>query len=445
MSRVQSKELPIFCEALQGDTFFVTTIMIHGHSRCYGSKRMDTCSEETAKKQFRTLMKRQMIKEEAMRRAEERRSAILDQQEETEYRLMEHEAKKERYLDFKRELDGLRSKNKEINVERQRRREEHERESIADSVKKKDEKIDQLNAERQRMWELRRAAQAEAYKAREAVKTEILRQRIASAFDSKKLESKLENLMKSDMFSAKIITSSSCAPQGMGSLQGRGERPVAPPPPAMAPQGEPPPPENDTDLPEKLPQIEVVGDELWFSHVPTRRSLRERVIAAHAAQKILVASPATEIKRICPGPGRILGAGAVLRLGGSLLGGYGEDSEHQHALIMRQVTWAPGLALGLSGAAVAAREPRKFEEVIAESGLEDWSVKDYEAMRDDVPRTSKFEAAIQRRLKQQPQATVLDIGTGPFALLAVIAAKAGAKKVYAIEKTLELGQLVKAS
>ena len=31
-------------------------------------------------------------------------------------------------------------------------------------------------------------------------------------------------------------------------------------------------------------------------------------------------------------------------------------------------------------------------------------VKDYEAMRDDVPRTSKFQAAIQRRLKQQPQA-----------------------------------------
>jgi hypothetical protein len=34
------------------------------------------------------------------------------------------------------------------------------------------------------------------------------------------------------------------------------------------------------------------------------------------------------------------------------------------------------------------------------------------------------------------QASVLDIGKGPFALLAVIAAKAGAKKVYAIEKTL---------
>eukprot|EP00434_Breviolum_minutum_P003712 symbB.v1.2.003267.t1/scaffold117.1/size318901/6 len=90
-----------------------------------------------------------------------------------------------------------------------------------------------------------------------------------------------------------------------------------------------------------------------------------------------------------------------------------------------------------------ARAPRSFEEVIAESGLEDWSVKDYEAMRDDVPRTSKFEAAIRRRLAQQPQATVLDIGTGPFALLAVIAAKAGAKKVYAIEKNPEAAAMAK--
>ena len=39
------------------------------------------------------------------------------------------------------------------------------------------------------------------------------------------------------------------------------------------------------------------------------------------------------------------------------------------------VTWAP-LGAGLSGAAVTAvaREPRRFQEVIAESGLEDWSV-----------------------------------------------------------------------
>ncbi|CAJ1453215.1 unnamed protein product [Effrenium voratum] len=175
-------------------------------------QQMAQRQEETAKKQFRTLMKRQMIKEEAMRKAEDRRMAILDQQEETEYRLMEHEAKKERYLDFKRELDGLRGKNKEINVERQRRREEAEREAIADSVKKKDEKIDHLNHERQRMWDLRRAAQAEAYKAREMVKSEILKQRIDSKFDSKKLESKLESLMKSEAFSAKILQTSHSTP-----------------------------------------------------------------------------------------------------------------------------------------------------------------------------------------------------------------------------------------
>jgi len=63
---------------------------------------------------------------------------------------------------------------------------------------------------------------------------------------------------------------------------------------------------------------------VWFADLSFRRSLREAVVAAHAAQKILVGAPADEIKRICPGGGRILGAGGVLRLGGSTLGGYGE-------------------------------------------------------------------------------------------------------------------------
>ncbi|CAJ1399276.1 unnamed protein product [Effrenium voratum] len=165
--------------------------------------------EENAKKSFQTMMRRRIIADEASRKAEERRNSILDQQEETEYRLMEHDAKKERYLDFKRELDGLRAKNKDINVERQRRREQAEREAIAEAVKKKDEKIDHLNVERHRMWELRRAAQAEAYKARELVKDEILKQRIESKFDSKRLENKLGSLMQSDLFSAKILQSSS--------------------------------------------------------------------------------------------------------------------------------------------------------------------------------------------------------------------------------------------
>merc|ERR1712187_990914 len=84
--------------------------------------------EEGAKRSFQLMMRRKVIQEEATRRAEERRTEIVEHQEAIEYRLLEHEQKKERYLDFKKELDGLRSRNKEINVERQRRREESMRE-----------------------------------------------------------------------------------------------------------------------------------------------------------------------------------------------------------------------------------------------------------------------------------------------------------------------------
>merc|ERR1712039_52450 len=99
--------------------------------------------EESAKKSFQTMMKRKVIAEEAARRSEDRRAAIMEHQEDVEMRLLEHEQKKERYLDFKRELDGLRSRNKE----------------------------------RQRLWNLRRYQQSEAYRAREQVKNEIMRQR----------------------------------------------------------------------------------------------------------------------------------------------------------------------------------------------------------------------------------------------------------------------------
>merc|ERR1719208_35894 len=104
------------------------------------------------------MMRRKCIQEEAGRRAEDRRNAILETQEETELRLLEHEQKKERYLDFKRELDGLRAKNKEINVERQRRKEEAHREKVAEEVRRKDEKTDCLQSERRRLWMLRRTA-----------------------------------------------------------------------------------------------------------------------------------------------------------------------------------------------------------------------------------------------------------------------------------------------
>lgn len=175
--------------------------------------------EESAKKSFQAMMRRKVIQEEAARKQEERRLAILEQQEDTEMRLLDHEQKKERYLDFKRELDGLRHQNKEINVTRQRRREEATREMVAEQVRRKDEKIDALHNERKRLWQIRKQAQSEAYRARELVKNEIMRQRITSKYDSKLLESKLNSLMQHDIFTPKVLQTSTSLPLLKPSLQ----------------------------------------------------------------------------------------------------------------------------------------------------------------------------------------------------------------------------------
>jgi len=169
--------------------------------------------EEAAKKSFQTMMRRKVIQDEAARKAEERRDAIVEQQEETESRLLEHEQKKERYLDFKRELDGLRAKNKEIDVERQRRKDEAHREHVAEMVRRKDEKMEWLSSERKRLWQIRRATQTEAYRARELVKNEIMRQRIASKFNSRDLAMHVDAHLRHDLFTPKILQTSASMPQ----------------------------------------------------------------------------------------------------------------------------------------------------------------------------------------------------------------------------------------
>eukprot|EP00913_Durusdinium_trenchii_P000999 g921.t2 len=82
-----------------------------------------------------------------------------------------------------------------------------------------------------------------------------------------------------------------------------------------------------------------------------------------------------------------------------------------------------------------------LEEVVVTAGqdLAKTSLDDYAAMRDDQLRTEAYAAAIRERVSMGA-ATVLDIGTGPFALLATIAANAGARKVYAIERTPSVAQ-----
>ena len=61
----------------------------------------------------------------------------------------------------------------------------------------------------------------------------------------------------------------------------------------------------------------------------------------------------------------------------------------------------------------------------------------YDAMIQDETRTPLFAAAIARRLRGTTDMVVLDIGTGPKALLALMAARAGARKVFAIEANPE--------
>jgi SAM-dependent methyltransferase len=73
----------------------------------------------------------------------------------------------------------------------------------------------------------------------------------------------------------------------------------------------------------------------------------------------------------------------------------------------------------------------------AESGddVVSFDASAYKAMRDDPSRTPLFQKAIIERLKNQatPNLVILDLGTGPYALFAILAAQAGAGKVYAIE------------
>jgi len=58
----------------------------------------------------------------------------------------------------------------------------------------------------------------------------------------------------------------------------------------------------------------------------------------------------------------------------------------------------------------------------------------YKAMKEDPTRTPIFQKAIEQRLiALKGQGTVLDLGTGPFALFALLAAELGAARVYAIE------------
>merc|ERR1719424_641586 len=106
-------------------------------------------------------------------------------------------------------------------------------------------------------------------------------------------------------------------------------------------------------------------------------------------------------------------------------------------------------AVADAGAAPSLAAPSAYAALTAAGASCSWSALDghqeeafigfteeaYASMRDDESRTPLYARAIAARVGEAPKGTlsVLDIGTGPHAVLALLAAEAGARKVYAVE------------
>ena len=146
-------------------------------------------AERSAMNQLSLQLKRKSIAELNMKKLDERRNQIMALQNETDKRLAENEAKRQRFLEFKRELEALKEKNKWINVQRQRRRDEYWRQSVAKEVELKDQKMQIVeNIRNNGIWAARRKASMDARAARDAVKQEIMKMRVNSDLDPAKVE-----------------------------------------------------------------------------------------------------------------------------------------------------------------------------------------------------------------------------------------------------------------
>merc|ERR1719420_2497055 len=164
--------------------------------------------EQAAKKSLQMLLKRRSIAEESNRQLEDKRQQTLEHMEEVDNRMLAHEMKKQRYLEFKRELDHLKEKNKELNVERTRRRQEFKREATAESCRQKTMKADMTVLERQRLWDERRKTALLSQQARDDMRGEIMRQKIKSQFDSNVAKKMLNEIFLTEQFNPKDASQS---------------------------------------------------------------------------------------------------------------------------------------------------------------------------------------------------------------------------------------------
>ena len=223
--------------------------------------------EEAAKKSLQLMLRRKIIQDESLRKTELRRGEILTHQADLDKRLHEHEEKRRRYFDFKRELESLREKNKQLNVERQRKKEMYLRDLYAQRVVEKDAKVETLFAERQNLWEIRRKTALESQKSRDFIKKSIMEMRIKSKMNSKKLEKyvadvldRIEHDMGSDheidrIESCEITQQSAGISLALGSDDGEAENPIEYQMPTLVE----PEPDKAVDQPQLMPTVEITS------------------------------------------------------------------------------------------------------------------------------------------------------------------------------------------
>ena len=92
------------------------------------------------------------------------------------------------------------------------------------------------------------------------------------------------------------------------------------------------------------------------------------------------------------------------------------------------------LAIAMGSARALGGSPSPADLLAPQALCERYTDETYATMRDDEMRTRAYLSAIERHA---PGKLCLDIGTGALALLAIIAARAGAEHVFAIEANAE--------
>merc|ERR1719261_2098699 len=162
--------------------------------------------QQAAKRSLHLYLKRKEMADNAAKEQESRRQEVLQRMEEVEQRMMDHDMKKERYLEFKRELDMLKEKNKELNVQRMRRRQEYRREQLAEQARQKAAKADFVQLERQRLYDDRRRTASVSQAYRDRVREIVHTQKLESKFDSSAVEGALLQVFSDPSFNPKTNT-----------------------------------------------------------------------------------------------------------------------------------------------------------------------------------------------------------------------------------------------